>query len=259
MNLTRVYAICLRHFFLVIHQMERFFDLLLFPVLSLTLWGFLTEYANVLRFGTLAQFFLGGLILWVIFERFATNIGVDFMFDIWEKTIVNVLATPITVFEYTFGLVLVSLIKIVVSFVAMWFVASIFFGFHIESLGFSLAAFWINLVFFATSLAIFTIAMVIRYGHIIGPLTWILPFFLQPFSAVFYPVSILPPILQKVAWALPLSHVFEGMRFTLGTGGFQRSEFFIALGLNFIYFAIAVLFYVYMFDLVKRKGTLTKL
>ncbi len=258
MNLTRVWAIVLRHIFLTRHQMERSFDVFLFPVVGIMLWGFVSNYAGI-RSPGLTAFFIGGLILWIVFERVGTSIGVDFMFDVWERNIVNILASPITITEYIFGLFLVSIAKVILSFAAMWVIAGLFFGFNLGSLGTSLALLWINVVIFAVSLGIFNVAIVIRYGGTIGPLTWILPFLLQPFAAVFYPVSALPAVLQKIVWFLPLSHVFEGMRYIIKTGKFDSGEFLASMGLNLVYFALSTCFFIYMFNSVKKKGTLVKL
>lgn len=258
MNLTRVWAIVLRHIFMLMHQLERSTDVFLFPIVGIMLWGFVSNYSGIKVTG-LSAFLMGGLILWVVFERVGTSVGIDFMFDIWERNIMNVLASPITIFEFISGLVLVAIVKVLVSLFAMYLVASLFFGFSPASLGVFLVLFWINVVIFAVSLGIFNVSIVIRYGSTIGPLTWILPFVIQPFSAVFYPVSALPQALQKVVWFLPLSHVFEGMRYTIQTGKFNTSEFTAALVLNAVYFVFAVGFFAFMFDLVKKKGTLVKL
>lgn len=258
MNLNRVWAIVLRHIFLTTHQIERLFDVFMFPIVGLLLWGFVSNYVGLTTSG-ISGFFIGGLILWIVFERVGTSVGVDFMFDVWERNVMNILASPITIVEYIFGLVMVELVKIMISLAAMWLVAGLFFGFNLGSLGSSLVLFWTNAVIFSISLGIFNVAIVIRYGNTVGPLTWLLPFILQPFSAVFYPVSALPDTLQKIVWFLPLSHVFEGLRFTLKNGGFNTNEFFAALGLNIVYFVASVGFFAYMFNLVKRKGTLVKL
>lgn len=258
MSISRVFAIILRHFFLTSHQLERITDVFLFPVLALILWGFLSSFVQF-QASSLGKFFLGGMILWVIFERVGSNVGVDFMFDVWERNLMNVLASPIKLSEYITGLVIVSLLKVLISFLAMWFVATVFFGFGINSYGISLAAFWINLVIFAVVLGIFNVSVVMRFGNTVGPLTWILPFVIQPFAAVFYPVSVLPGIIQKIVWFLPISHVFEGMRFAFTTGKFQSFEFLAALGLNLVYFLLVICFFTYIFNLVKRKGTLAKL
>ena len=259
MNLSRVWGIILRHVFLTTHQLERFSDLFMFPLFGLVLWGFLANYVQF-QSSSLASFFLGGLILWIIFERVGTSIGIDFMWDIWEKNIMNVLASPITLLEYIGGLVIVSVAKVFISFIAMILVVLAFYNIEVISgLGFSLVFFWINLVFFAVVMGIFDIVLVIRFGRAVGPLTWILPFMIQPFSAVFYPVSVFPEVLQKIVWLLPLSHVFEGMREVFATGNFNQGAFFIALVLNIVYFVLVVLLFSYTFNVVKRKGTLVKL
>lgn len=259
MNLNRVSAIILRHVFLTMHQMERFFDVIISPILVLILWGFLSQYVQNIQSSTLAAFLLGGMILWVIFEKVSTDIGVNFMFDIWDRNIINVLASPITFVEYLGALVSISFIKILVALTSMGLMAAIFYNFQITALGFGLALLWINLFIFALSFGILNISLVLRYGHSIGPLTWILPFFVQPFAAVFYPLSILPPIFQKIAIALPISHVFEGMRFTFQTGQFDYGNFWWAIGLNVIYLTASFAFFAYTLRSALRSGRLVKL
>ncbi len=259
MNFNRVYAIILRHAFTTMHQLERFFDVIISPVLVLILWGFLSKYVQNIQSSTLASFLLGGMILWVIFEKVSTDIGVNFMFEIWERNIINLFASPITFLEFIVGLLLISFIKISIALTSMWLMASIFYNFQLTSLGFGLALLWINLFIFAVSFGIFSVSLILRYGHSIGPLTWILPFFIQPFAAVFYPVSVLPPFFQKVAYALPISHVFEGMRYTFRTGQFDSNSFWTALLLNIIYMAGSIIFFAFIFKKALKSGRLVKL
>lgn len=259
MNLQRVYAVILRHFFLSIHQLERFFDAFLYPALVLVLWGFLATYVGNIKESGLISFLLGGLILWIIFERVNTDLGLSFMYDVWERNIINILSSPVTFLELIFGLLIVGLVKVLVSFVLMGVMAAAFYQFHITALGFGLALFGINLIIFAWVFGLINIALIFRFGHSIGPITWILPFLLQPFSAVFYPISVLPAFFQKVAYLLPISHVFEGMRGVLTQGEFDFRQFLIALTLNLIYLGISVVFFYFTLSSVKRSGKLVKL
>lgn len=259
MNFNRIFAIILRHIYLTSHQLERFFDVIISPVLVLILWGFLATYVQNIQSPTLASFLLGGMILWVIFEKVSTDIGVNFMFDIWDRNVVNVFASPITFSEYIGALLIISLIKILIALTTMCLMAAIFYNFQITSLGFGLSLLWINLFIFAVAFGIFNISIILRYGHSIGPLTWILPFFVQPFAAVFYPISILPPFFQKIAWFIPISHVFEGMRFTLRTGQFDSVSFWMAALLNAIYLTASVAFFAFMLKKVLKSGRLVKL
>lgn len=258
-NLNRVSAIILRHIFLTMHQMERFFDVIVSPVLVLVLWGFLAQYVQGLQSQTLASFLLGGMILWVIFEKVSTDIGVNFMFEVWDRNIISLLASPITFLEYLGALISISFIKILIAFASMILMAGIFYHFQITSLGFGLALLWINLFIFAASFGIFSVSLILKYGHSIGPLTWILPFFIQPFAAVFYPISVLPPFFQKVAFILPISHVFEGMRYALKTGQFDAGNFWIAILLNIIYMTASILFFGFTLKEGLKSGKLVKL
>lgn len=239
--------------------MERFFDVIVSPMLVLVLWGFLATYVQNIQTQTLAAFLLGGMILWVIFEKVSTDIGVNFMFEVWDRNIINLLASPITFAELIFGLLAVSLVKIIVAFTVMLLMASLFYHFQITSLGFGLALLWMNLFIFAAAFGVFSVSLVLRYGHSIGPLTWILPFLVQPFAAVFYPLSILPPVFQKVAFFIPISHVFEGMRYALRTGQFGYSDFWTATILNLFYMAAAFLFFTVTLKKVLKSGRLVKL
>ena len=74
-------------------------------------------------------------------------------------------------------------------------------------------------------------------------LAWGLPFLIQPFSAVFYPIDVLPPWLQVVARALPSSYIFENMRAVLRTGSADPSMLLTALGLNIVYLTAGAAFF----------------
>jgi ABC-2 type transport system permease protein len=50
------------------------------------------------------------------------------------------------------------------------------------------------------------------------PLAWLADVTLYMFAGVYFPIAILPAVLQPVAWALPLSHALEGLRFALMRG-----------------------------------------
>lgn len=259
MNHNRVFAILLRHYYLSIHQMERFFDVLISPVLMIVLWGFLTKYVQGIQSDTLAAFLLGGILLWAIFEKVTTDIGVNFMFDIWDRNFIPLMSTPITFLEFLTGLIIVSMVKIFISFLVMTIIAFIFYGFNVTSLGFGLILFAMNLFIFASSFGIFNVALVIRFGNSVGPMTWILPFLIQPFAAVFYPIAVLPPFFQTVAYFIPISHVFEGMRHIIEFQQFSTNELFIAFILNFIYFALSLTFFSFVLKSVLKSGRLVKI
>jgi len=81
-------------------------------------------------------------------------------------------------------------------------------------------------------------------------------FGLAPFSAVFYPVSVMPPIMQYVSMLLPSTHVFEGMRAILMDGAVPWTELTAAVGINAVWLAGAALLFARQFHAARVRGAL---
>jgi len=104
-----------------------------------------------------------------------------------------------------------------------------------------------------------TMAVILRFGHAAEALIWGTPFLLQPISAVFYPLAVLPRWLQTIARLLPSTHVFEGMRATLETGRPALGPLVPAFALNAVYLGAAGAFFGWMMRRVREKGYLGRL
>ena len=109
--------------------------------------------------------------------------------------------------------------------------AWVLYAFNLFALGPVLVLFFINLMIMGWAVALGVVSLILRHGAGAEALAWSVLFGLTPFSAVFYPVSVLPEMLQPIALALPSAHVFEGMRGVpaergdpLGPSGRRRSR-----------------------------------
>jgi ABC-2 type transport system permease protein len=100
--------------------------------------------------------------------------------------------------------------------------------------------------------------ILLRYGLAVETLAWSLAFLFQPFGAVFFPMSVYAPWLQRVLWALPLPHVFEGMRAVLRSGQLPTHHVVWAFGLDLLYLVLAFAFFGLMFQSALRQGSLLK-
>ena len=76
---------------------------------------------------------------------------------------------------------------------------------------------------------------------------------------MYYPVSILPNWLQHVAWALPSTYVFEGMRAVLFTGIFRADYLFNALALDVFYVTLGAAGFLFAFHDARRRGVLLQM
>jgi len=256
----RIYALFLRYLYLYKRSLPRFMEILYWPLLDLLVWGFVSVYLARSQKGipNVVAFFLGALILWDILFRSQLGISVSFLEDVWARNFLNLFVSPLTVAEYLTTLMLASLVKIVLAAGFMAVLAWFLYSFDFFVIGVSLVPFIINLVALGWAIGFFTTAVILRFGQQAEILAWGVAVLFQPVSAVFYPVTVLPPVLQTVAKYVPASHVFEGMRAVISGGAFPTSELLWAGGLNLLYLAASLLFFSVLYRGVKKKGLLAR-
>jgi ABC-2 type transport system permease protein len=101
--------------------------------------------------------------------------------------------------------------------------------------------------------------LILRQGLGAEGLAWTVVFTISPISAVYYPVSILPHWLQHLAWGLPSTYVFEGMRAVLFSGIFRADYLFTALGLDGLYLTLGAAAFLFAFHDARRRGALLQM
>jgi ABC-2 type transport system permease protein len=98
--------------------------------------------------------------------------------------------------------------------------------------------------------------LVLRYGMGAESIAWAAIFALAPLCGIYYPVAILPSWLQPLAWGLPASHVFEGMRAVILQDHFRLDALLYALGLNLIYLSLGVGIFLAAIQSARKRGSL---
>lgn len=261
MKFHRISAIIMRHYYEAIHNFDRISDMIYWPVLDVIVWGFLTIYLSRSSFigPTLVNFLLGATILWGVFFALHRDMAMGFLDELWSRNLLNLFSSPLSIWEYITGLVMINFVKMLVGFFAAALLAWAFYAFNIFPHAFQLLPYFVNLIFFGLALGIFITGLIFRYTTKVQVLAWSIPALLQPVSCVFYPLSTLPKFLQDIAWFLPTTHVFEGMREVLGSGIFSTSQFWWGFILNIIYMFLAILFFNMIFKISKDRGLIVKL
>jgi ABC-2 type transport system permease protein len=164
--------------------------------------------------------------------------------------------SPLRPIEFVTALMVMSIIRLAIGMVPVTFLAIAFFGFNVYGLGLALAAFFVNLILTSWAVGIVVSGVLLRNGMGAESLAWTLMFVLMPLTCIYYPVSVLPDWLQVVAWALPPTYVFEGMRALLMDHVFRADLMIEAFALNVVYFAAAVLAFLALLKSARRIGSL---
>jgi len=261
MNWQRVMALVRRYTYLYTRSFPRVLEMFFWPVMDLFVWGLLTKYLIEAPFRVpgFITFLIGAMIFWDILYRAQQSVTISFLEDIWARNVLNIFVAPIRITEFILSTYIVGFLKVFVTVTVLGLLSYWLYSFSLFEIGWSLVPLFANLLIMGWAIGLVTAALIMRWGQSAEALAWGVPFLIQPFAAVFYPVEILPKWIQPIALSIPATHVFEGMRQVLAGDGFPRGHLISALWLNIIYLILAALFFRFMFGLVREKGLLTKL
>ena len=236
-------------------------DIFFWPVTELLVWGFLSRYLEGTGLGgvNVVTILLGALIFWDLLSQSQRAVSVVFLEEVWERNLLNIFVTPLKISEFLVSTVLIGLARIMLVGVVITIMAFFLYQFNIFQLGFALIPFVVNLLLFGWAIGLFATAIILRFGSAAQVLAFGLTFLLQPFSAVFYPVSALPQMAQYIAYLLPSTHVFEGMRQVINTGVFSWQQLGWTIIANVVFISLILWFFYSMFANVKEQGRLMKL
>jgi ABC-2 type transport system permease protein len=97
---------------------------------------------------------------------------------------------------------------------------------------------------------------VLRNGLGAESIVWTLMFAIMPLACIYYPVSVLPVWLQYVAWTLPPTYVFEGMRALLIEQTFRTDLMLGALAINVVLLVASFGAFLALLRSAKKNGSL---
>lgn len=255
MKLLKIKAILLQEMYLSFRSLEIIMDLVVFPVMSIVVFGFLSIYLSGFNNFSIGSGVLLGMILWQVIWVIQYSVALGSLWNIWSRNLSNLFVTPLTVLEYIVAQSFSGVVKMFLILFASSAMSFYFFNFNILDIGIvNLAIVILNLMFFGFTLGLVILGLIFRFGTRIQAIAWgFLPFF-QPITAAFYPVSVLPPFLQTIAYTLPPTYVFEATRGILNGLPINMHQMSVAFLLNILYLILAVLSFNYNFKKSKESG-----
>lgn len=261
MNPRVVRALVMRNLYLYTRTPVRLVELLFWPMVNLLVWGFMTAFLQSHTgddFPHEITFLIGAVILWDVLFRAQQGVAIFFLEDVWTRNLLNVFAAPVTTVDYLAATYVVGLLRASVTSTLLAVMSLVLYSFNIFVLDWTLFPFVLNLLLFGWALGMISTALIVRWGPAAETLAWATPFFIQPFSAVFYPVAILPEAVQWFSRVLPCSYIFEGMREALRVGTVAPWYWMMASALNVVYLGGAGLLFVRVMKKARESGLLTK-
>jgi len=260
-SLHRIGALVLRHVYLLRGSWPRVLELMYWPTVQMILWGFITLFL-VNHSSWLAQasgVLLTGVLLWDVLFRGQLGVSLVFMEEMWSRNLGHLFVSPLRPTELAGALLAMSLMRTLIGVGGAALIAIPLFHYSVFDLGLPLLAFFANLIVMGWAIGLVVSGVVLRYGLGAESMAWIAIFAVQPVSGVYYPIATLPEWLQWIAWLLPSSHVFEGMRAVLIDHHFRTDLLLNAVFLNAVYLVAGLLVFLSFFRIARLRGQLLQI
>jgi ABC-2 type transport system permease protein len=219
-NWLRVRAIARRHAYVMVRSPHRLFDVTVWPMVDVLLFGSIGVFVSGGGGSGEAAFayLLAGIILWHVVYQSQIALATGFLEETWSRNLLNLLVSPLKEVEYVAGVALFGLAKLVLGVGLTAVLAFGAYAFDITEMGFGLIPIAGILLVVGWAIALFVIGVALRYGSGAEALAWGVLFAVMPLSGIFYPVESLPALVRPLALVLPTTHAFAAMRVILDGG-----------------------------------------
>mgnify|MGYP001807944283 FL=1 len=258
MRFNQIYALSLRHIYLISGSLPRIIDLIYWPTVQIFLWGFISKFftLNSDYYSDTVGVILTAAILYDFLFRASISYNMMFLEEIWSRNFTNLFIAPIKISEMIASLTLTAILRTMIGLVPAAILAIPLFGVSIFKLGIPLFFLLLSLYIFGVTLGLLVTSGLLRYGPSFENIAWASLFFLAPLGCIYYPLEILPDSLQFVANILPLVHIFEEMRNILLNNSVNFSEIIKSISISLVYFVLGIAIFYMSYLGAKEKGTL---
>ena len=258
MNWNKIFALSLRHIYLIKGSFPRILDLIYWPSIQIFLWGFISKFftLNSSYYENTVGIILSAAILYDFLFRSSISYNMMFLEEIWSRNFTNLFIAPMKISEIISALTLTAIFRTLIGLIPAALLAIPFFGVSILKIGIPLIFLLITLYIFGVTLGLLVTSGLVRFGPSFENIAWASLFFLAPLGCIYYPIEILPEWLQIIAKLLPLVHIFEEMRNILIYDNINYFQIFKAILISFIYFVIGIIIFYLSYKGAKNRGTL---
>ncbi len=258
MNWSKIFALSLRHIYLIKGSFPRILDLIYWPTIQIFLWGFISKFFTLSSsfYENTVGIILSAAILYDFLFRSSISYNMMFLEEIWSRNFTNLFIAPIKLSEIISALTFTAIFRTLIGLIPASIIAIPLFGVSIFKIGFPLIFLLTTLYIFGVTLGLLVTSGLLRFGPAFENIAWASLFFLAPLGCIYYPIEILPYWLQIIAKLLPLVHIFEEMRNILIYDIINYYQILKATLISFIYFVIGIIVFYWSYSGAKNRGTL---
>ena len=250
----RIKGILIQEVYLTLRSVEVIMDIIVFPIMSVILFGFLTTYLSGSN-QEISRNVMLGILLWQVVYITQYSVSMNSIWNIWSRNLTNLFITPLLVRELFVASMMSAIIKAFIIFSLSSVLSAYIFNFNIFDVGIlPLILVYLSLSIFSFSIGVAIAGLIFRLGTKIQAFAWGLLPMLQPLMAAIYPVEVLPRALQVIAYVFPTTFAFEAIRFSMKTGQINWQLLGMSLIVNLVWLVVSCWIFNFLFKKSKETG-----
>ena len=258
MRTRRIKIVLLHTWYHFLHSMETWVDVFWNPAVQIWVYA-LIALSFKQTDSPQGLFVMIGMIFWNAIWVGEYAIAVGALWEIWAQSFSGLFISPLSMTEFIVGQMISGTIKSLLAIIVSAVIAFVLYNFSLLSIGWMNVIYILELLVFSWAVGILSLSLIFRYSTQVQSLSWALVFLIQPFGAVFYPVSVLPVQIRWISYGLPATYIFETIRKQITTGIIDWQALGIATILNGVWFILACLIFQYTFRQAKKSGAFARL
>lgn len=257
-NLIQISAFFFKIWLITRKRVFHIFEILFWPAIGLISVGLLTRFLDLES--NMVSFILIGVIALSIVQIGQLDISYIILYSVWNKSLKQELAAPITIFHLITGAWMMGAIHSLLVFCLLSLFSFYAFGFQFLDQGLvPLALFYSGLVLTSAVVGIIVCALAFRFGgraHV-GATSIVSIMILL--SGIYYPVRVLPQPLKALSACIPLTYFLEYFRSFNGFSTSIESPLVVGYFLVAVYLMLATGALFYAIHHSKKSGILLKM
>jgi ABC-2 type transport system permease protein len=208
----------------------------------------------------MVAFILIGVIALSVLQIGQLDISYVILYSVWNKSLKQEIAAPITIFHLIFGSWIMGIIHSLLVFLLLSWFSAYSFGFRFLNSGIiPLLFFYFGLILSSAVIGIIVCSLAFRFGGRAHVGATSIVSILILLSGIYYPVNVLPQPLKAISFCIPVTYFLEYFR---SFYGFEVSgDHLLVKGFSLVilYLVLSISALIYSLHLAKKSGILLKM
>lgn len=214
-EITRTLAFTYRNVTMTRRNIFLIGDMLYWPFIAVLSIGFMLAYLN--PGGRDTAVVLSGVSAISVLQTCHLDVSYVLLFDVWSKSLKHTHVAPVSNRHFLTGAWIMGIVRGIITFLILATLMRLFFKFDSFQAGFApVAVFLAGTLVSGLLVGMFITVLLYTFGMRAEIATWSISSILLIVCGIYYPVSVLPPVMRALGHAIPLTYFLEQYRAAFG-------------------------------------------